>query len=570
MTDKNTSKIDGTLDRRHFLAGAAITALGAATLGLAACDDGGQTSSQKPSFLPDSWDAEADIVIVGAGAAGLAAAITAADEQLGSALILEAAPEGQEGGNSRVSAQIMFIPDEVQGAITYQTNLNGNYVVEPELLKVWAEQLVQNVEWMDKFGANMGSIPLFAPEYPDVDGSNVAKTYCINGGMSGLAGGKAWQFLRDTANSLGVQIEFSARVTDLIFDPATKEVFGVSTAEGKHYKANKAVILSCGGFENNPDLMKTHYTIGYPGVGFVGSPYNRGEGIMMAEQIGAQLWHMNNFAGPYFGTNAMDKTKMEAQVADSNFILYNPSFGDKDFIFLGVDGKRYMNEDTFGQARHGKVMRGGTYVTMATPTPGWCVFGQKTFEAKDFYGGGGSSWIGLFGYNLAATNQQGVDNGIITKCESAADLAKVTGLSVEAMQATMDNWNKCCADGFDPEFHRGEDFFDTVGTHGASSVEAGAPAIPAYPIEKIEPPFYVMSLIGGILNSQGGPKRDTNGQIIDTKGNPIPRLFGSGELGCVYAYMYNGGGNLSEAISSGRFAARNAGQLDGWDDVAAE
>ena len=564
------------LSRRDFLKNASaaigVAAAGATALGLAGCDTGdsggtGGTGNQPtgPAGLPGTWEAETDIIIVGAGAAGLAAGITVADEGLGQAIILEAAPEGFEGGNSRTSAQIMFIPDDVNGAVTYQTNLNGDYVVEKELLEAWATELVQNVEWMNSFDADMDSIPLFAPEYPDVAGSETAKTYCIKGGMGGLGNAYAWQFLRDTAKDLNVDIRFEARVTSLIFDSASKEVFGVTTADGKNYKANKGVILACGGFENNPDMMRNYYTIGFPGVGFVGSPFNRGDGITMAQQVGAELWHMNNFAGPYFGTRTVDEAGLPTDVAKSNMILYNPSFRDKDFIFLGVDGRRYMNEDTFGQARHGKVMRAGTYVTMPTPTPGWCIIGPKTFAAGDIYGASTTSWTSVIDINLAKTNQLAVDNGIFTKCDSVADIARVTGLTEAALQATLNKWNSCCDAGYDPEFHRGEDFFDTVGTHGASTTEEGKPAIPAYPIERLDGPYYVFSLIGGILNSQGGPKRNIKGQIIDLNGDPIPRLYGSGELGCVYAYMYNGGGNLSEAISSGRFAARNVGALSGWD-----
>jgi hypothetical protein len=557
------------LSRRAFLKGAASASLGAAGLAagsaLLGCNASAPAADKPAAWLPATWEAQTDVVIIGAGAAGLSAGITMKEEGLGDAIILEAAPEGEEGGNSRVCAQIMFIPDSPQGAVTYQANLNGAYTVEPELLSAWAAELTQNVEWLNGLGAKLGSIPLFAPEYPDVAGSETAKTYCVNGGMPGLANEQAWRFLREYAEDNGVEIRFSSRAKRLIFDPETKEVCGVLTEDGRAFKARKAVILACGGFENNPELMRTYYVVGYPEVGFVGTPYNRGDGILMSQEIGAQLWHMNNFAGPYFGTKTIDKSALPGDLANSNAILYNPAFAAKDFIFLGVDGKRYMNEDTFGQGRHGKVMRGGTYVTQATPFPGWCVFGQKTFDAGDIYGTGGTAWTAVLNKNLAKTNSDAVKNGIFTKCDSVAELAKAMGMDAAVIQKTIDDWNKCCADGYDPQYHRGEDFFDTVGTHGASTTEAGKPAIPAYPIERLEAPFYVFPLNGGILNSQGGPKRNINGEIVDTQGKAIPRLYGSGELGCVYSYMYNGGGNLSEAISSGRFAARNAGKLSGWE-----
>jgi hypothetical protein len=558
---KSTETSEG-LSRRAFLKGAASAAAGVAALNVIGCTDQTPTS-EKPAYLPAEWAGEADILIIGAGAAGLSASITIMHEELGSALILEAAPEGEEGGNSRTCAQIMFIPDNVEGAVNYQTNLNGAYTVERELLVAWATELVQNVEWLNELGGDMQSIPLFAPEYPDVAGSETAKTYCV-GGMTGLGSSVAWNFLKETADDLKVEISYESRATELIFDPATKEVFGVKTQDGRSFKAKKGVILSCGGFENNSALMKTYYPAGYPDVGYVGSPYNRGEGIYMAQQVGAELWHMNSFAGPYFGCQVAPS--YSGDLAGGIPVLYNPAFKGKDFIFIGCDGKRYMNEDTYQQARHGKIMRAGTYVTMPTPTPGWCIFGQQTFDAGDLYAAGlTTSWTGIMGLSQASTNAEGVTNGVFTKCENAAGIAAATGLTEAAVQSTIDEWNSCCDNSYDPLFHRGEDYFDTVGTHGASTAEAGKPAIPGYPIARLEAPYYVMQMIGGILNSQGGPKRNTNGEIVDLKGNVIPRLYGSGELGCVYSYMYNGGGNLSEAISSGRFAARNAAKLTAWD-----
>ena len=78
-------------------------------------------------------------------------------------------------------------------------------------------------------------------------------------------------------------------------------------------------------------------------------------------------------------------------------------------------------------------------------------------------------------------------------------------------------------------------------------------------------PYYAMVGVASMLNTMGGPKRDIEGGIVDVEGNVIPHLYSAGELGCVYGYMYNGGGNVGEALSSGRIAVRNAAQLDSWE-----
>ena len=71
-----------------------------------------------------------------------------------------------------------------------------------------------------------------------------------------------------------------------------------------------------------------------------------------------------------------------------------------------------------------------------------------------------------------------------------------------------------------------------------------------------------MQLVGTLLNTQGGPKRSANCEVIDVFGQPIPRLYSAGEMGCEYHYIYNVGGNIAEAISSGRLAARIMSALE--------
>ena len=68
-----------------------------------------------------------------------------------------------------------------------------------------------------------------------------------------------------------------------------------------------------------------------------------------------------------------------------------------------------------------------------------------------------------------------------------------------------------------------------------------------------------------MLNTQGGAKRNGACEVLDLEGNPIPRLYSAGEFGTIYGYMYNGGGNISEAVASGRVAGQNSAVLDAWD-----
>ena len=89
--------------------------------------------------------------------------------------------------------------------------------------------------------------------------------------------------------------------------------------------------------------------------------------------------------------------------------------------------------------------------------------------------------------------------------------------------------------------------------HGTESL-----AIEGIRSKKVEGLFTAPRLRWASLNTQGGAKRNGASQVLDLNGQPIPRLFSAGEFGSIYAYMYNGGGNISEAVSSGRIAGPEA------------
>jgi succinate dehydrogenase/fumarate reductase flavoprotein subunit len=132
---------------------------------------------QQP-WLPEKWDMEADVVVVGFGAAGAATAITA--HELGADVImLEKAPEGQEGGNTRVAAQGYLNTSSVEDAITYLTALCGPYTVPDEMVRVWAEEMGKNNEWVTSIGGDPQEHQLNGAgiEFPHLPGSSSAHKF---------------------------------------------------------------------------------------------------------------------------------------------------------------------------------------------------------------------------------------------------------------------------------------------------------------------------------------------------------------------------------------------------------
>jgi hypothetical protein len=557
------------LSRRDFLKNAGFMTAGAMTTGAVAgligCSAAPESTS---SYLPNTWDYEADIVVVGYGGAGASAAITATTEGLGEVLVLEAAPLGSEGGNTRVSGNLMFIPDNAEDAIKYQTALNGPYIVEPDLMKAWASEIVKNVEWVESLGGDMQEMPLFSPEFPEFEGSETVKTYCVDGQFNKPS---LWTVLKAQEESLGISVLYETRASRLIYDQEIGEVFGVvADQNGKDtfIKARKGVVLSCGGFENNPEMLQTYYHIGVSEVHPLGTPYNRGDGFKLIAPLGAQLWHMNNTAGTGYG------------VLSGGYDVRNvsgPRFKQKDYIYVGADAKRFMFEEKGDLARHGKLYEGGCWVTMSTPTPAWIIFGTSSFNddcVVSIAGTDSALYANANSLHVADSNQGFLEAGIIFSGDTVEELASKIKLSPETLASTVETYNTFVRTGKDEEFGRGEDVYDTfnmemnVAQSGQTQLEGLSVVIPAFPLEPISgPPYYAIQIVPRILNTQGGPKRSANGGIVNVEGNQILRLYAAGEFGCEYSYQYNGGGNVSEAISSGRIAVRSIGSLAPWDET---
>jgi succinate dehydrogenase/fumarate reductase flavoprotein subunit len=107
----------------------------------------------KQPWLPERWDEEADVVVVGFGGAGAAVAITAHD--LGArVLLLEKAPEGEEGGNTRIAGQGYLHVNDVDKAIAYLNALCGRYSVPQAMVRAWAEEVHRNNDWVASIGGD--------------------------------------------------------------------------------------------------------------------------------------------------------------------------------------------------------------------------------------------------------------------------------------------------------------------------------------------------------------------------------------------------------------------------------
>ena len=144
-----------------------------------------------------------------------------------------------------------------------------------------------------------------------------------------------------------------------------------------YVKARRAVVLTCGGFEANQEMVRT-YLPGIPYCYPSGTPYNEGDGIAMALAVGADLWHMNNYAGP---TMALKVPEIPTTFSMTPLNYTREIAGG--MVVVGPDGQRFTDEK--GHTSHGKVKRNGWWSPLVTPCPMFMVFDQAVFSAGPLY-----------------------------------------------------------------------------------------------------------------------------------------------------------------------------------------
>lgn len=528
------------ISRRNLIAGAAIAGSSLACVA-------GKALADAPEV---EWADEADVVILGMGVAGMTAACTICMEGLGSCLVLEAAPYDLRGGNSSATGGVVFCPNSVDAAIEYQTALNQGYEVPQDVMQTWAEEICQNVAWLDEnFDTKLeGNYFDECGEFPFMARADECPSYSCGNGTT-------WGCIAAKYDELGVKTCYEARGVELITG-AEGEVTGVKVEDGRCFKANKGVLLACGGFEHNKEMLAMYNPTGCNNMVGKGSWYNRGDGILMAQRLGAKLWHMNNMSGCNLGTRCLVSDEVDARTM---FV-----FKTKQYIYVDGRCQRFIDEDlSFDHnIRHGKVYSNGAQIDFPHPTVCWAIFTQGEVDA----GGAmpsGTCFARKKPVEGVVTNaQEAIEAGLYVRCDTHEEIAQVLGVDVSLVDGTLDYYNQCAEANDDPLFNRGKainEFCELISQPGH---EDDFVAREAFDLEKLVPPFYVARVYACMYNTQGGPVRSADCEVLDIDGNPIPRLYEAGEMGCEYPYVYNVGGNISGAVSSGRRAARVICGLD--------
>jgi succinate dehydrogenase/fumarate reductase flavoprotein subunit len=274
---------------------------------------------------------------------------------------------------------------------------------------------------------------------------------------------------------------------------------------------------------------------------FAGGTGNTGDGIRMAQEAGADLWHMNcvsarlcakfpdfpmaffiDFSGGGWSQRSMVEEREKAAAG---------------FVFVDKYGRRYMSEDMKPHAAAYELGWFDSHRLEYPRVPSYHIFDRRRIENGPL----GQLSSGPSGphqlYRWSRDNGDELAKGWIIRGETVAELARHVEMPPENLESTVGRWNQYCQRGVDPDF--GRDPLELV------------------PLDS--PPFFAIKLLPGGSNTQGGPRRNSRAQVVTPFGEPIPGLYAAGECGSVFGMLYPaGGGNLAECIAFGRIAAENA------------
>jgi len=475
-----------------------------------------------------------DVVVVGLGYAGAAAAIEAHDT---GANVLVVEKMDNSGGNSRVSAGSLLVAEESK--IQQLKLINYLYrLCSKRTPKKVIETLVQGSLELEEWIKKRGGTPYFPEKllsisdtYPrSILGSSFPKLgdddlkfkkMCIKGKESIFPSVCLWNLLKDNIDSRKIPIVNSTQVIKISKDESGVNGVVVQHQDGSKDEINtKAVILSCGGHENNPAMNNEHFDpIEYY---YLGTPGNTGDGVRMVQELGADLWHMSRLSCVM---------GFKADEFDAAFGIFIPDIG---FIYVDRDGNRFCNETNLELHELYRCFNQfDTKSSTYSREKFWVIFDENTKAKRAI------TW-NISGYNRdlyqwSEDNSVEIEKGWIKKAESLSELSSITGMDYLTMTETMRKYNS-------------QDNEDEFGREPST-------------VREMKPPYYAIEVGPALLNTQGGARRDEQARVLTPNNEPINGLFSAGEFGSIWGFLYQGSTNISECLVFGRIAGRNAAKL---------
>ena len=518
---------------------AAAAALTAAGLN----PDDYKTAVENNATAEDST-VDADVVVVGAGGAGMTAAITAAAEGK-SVVILES--QSMVGGNSvratggmnagktvyqdenefgesagvektLKTAAEKYADNETITALAktvseqwaaYQANptgyfdsvelmeldtmIGGKGINDPELVETLCANSADAIDWLDEHGITLHNVSSFG-------GASVKRIHrpVDAEGKTVSVGSYMIPLLEENCEKAGVKMMLDTTATEILTD-ANGAAVGVKAtgASGETVTVNaKAVVLASGGFGANLDMV-VKYKPELKGFMTTNAPGIQGQGIEMAQAIGA-------------ATVDMDQIQIHPTVEANTAALITEGLRGDGAVLINAEGKRFIDEvGTRDVVSAAEIAQTGSY--------SWLVVDQAMVDASSV----------IQGY---------IKKGYTVTGETYEELGKAMGVDAAAFAETMDKWNGYVEAKNDPDFGR---------TSFANPLNTA--------------PYYAVKVTAGVHHTMGGLKINANTEVLNEKGEVIPGLFAAGEVtGGVHGANRLGGNAVADFTVFGRIAGAAA------------
>lgn len=521
------------LTRRNFVQGAVAGIAGLAALGATGCaaprsgsgskEASSSTSSSASSGYADkvSETKDFDIVIVGAGMSGLAAAVEALS---GGANVAVLESQSQPGGNGNMTSCITGVGSDMQKEAGIDLTPAQIIKLEMETFNYgvdgarWASIIhnsVANIEWLKEQGVTISVVD-------DYHGSGKYKTAHEWDPEAGRTGGQFYVTpMVAKVEELGGEVLCSTPARELIVDDSGA-VTGVY-AEGKdgviQFNA-KAVILATGGYANSTEILQSR---GYDPDKCVAyaAPGHEGDGINMAIAAGGKSW-LNN-------SSLMDYPINPELGTESNCISAVHSS-----IWVNGDGVRFTDEN------NDAAIPARAAYSIHVQDASYALFDQTQMDAAIE-----AAAMNIFvGEDTAKMIEDAVDAGSIFKGDTLADVAEQAGINAETLQKTVDDYNAFCAAGSDDDFGKDAQFLQALTT----------------------PPYYLSDNSGiTFLTTIGGIDTTPTCEVRAEAGGVVPGLFAVGVDGVenyrgIYTIDIPGSCNANN-VYTGRTAAQQALKL---------
>ncbi len=541
--------------------------------------------------IPEKWELETDVLVVGSGAGGLSAAISAQDN---GAAVTVIEKSDMFGGTTAISGGGMWVPnnhhnvekgvsDSREKALGYAKLLTKGAAAD-ELIETYVDTAPEMLKYMeDKVGlcVEISTMPDYHPErpgghdgensrtvIPDLFNTNELGEYrellrqnpsnpipMRNSEMvkwNGMAkpqnldfeliekriveglvafGTSLIGYLFKGCLDRDIELILNTRALELIMDQGA--VVGVKAhKEGKDIfiRAAKGVILASGGFEWSEELKKAFLPGPITHMNTV--PHNEGDGLKMAIAAGADIANMPECWG---WVSAKIPEEEYAGKPMSRGILVERTLPHS--IMVNKKGNRFVNEAASYNTMFKNLWFFDENTMEPLNLPCWMIVDQ---QFKD-------------NYALVATMPGEEAPEWIDRADTLKDLAEKVGIDPKGLPETVGSWNRYVADVKDPDFHRGDSVYDY---HWGDP--ENKPNATLGPIEK--PPFYAVPIYCGTLGTNGGPKTNVNAQVMSIFGGVIEGLYAAGNVMasvCGPAY-WGGGATIGPAMTFGYIAGRHA------------